>query len=250
VHGSVLDLAVQPLGFGASLVLHPGPSGNDVVPEGCEIPSSDSDVGRALLAQLQAAGTVRRDAMAELTDLVPPLLVRAETLLATLDRLLVRLDSRLMGAGDAPDGGLLATVDTTTREFGVLAATVNQRTEELAAIMANLQEFSELLAQPEGLVPTLLGDEGTAAALFRDQAVLYQQLVAVMDEMTQLSAYLNRSAPEISALLDESTRTLAESEKVLQGLKNNPLLRGGIPDEPTLPGTFEGRRDLGVGHHD
>lgn len=250
VSGSVLDLAVQPLGFGASLVLHPGPAGGELIPEGFVIPSSDTPNGQALLASIRAGGPARRDVVSELTALVPPLLVRAETLMATLDQLLGRLDTRLMGPADAAQGGLLTTVDTTTREFGDLAASVNRRTEELSAIVANLEEFSALLANPEGLVPTLLGDEGSAAALFRDQAVLHEQLTAMMDELLQLSAYLNQSAPEISALLDETNRTMAESEKVLQGLKNNPLLRGGIPDEPTLPGTFEGRRDLGGDQHD
>ena len=248
VEGSVLVLAVQPLGFGASLVLYPGLTGGQPIPEGYVIPSTDMPEGQALLARGQADRPQRRDAVAELMAMVPPLLSEAETLMSTLETLLGRLDARLMGAGDDTDGGLLRTVDTTTREFGDLAAAINQRTVEMAGILADIEAFSAHLADPQGLVPTLLGDEGSAAALFHDQAALYGQLTTMMDELVQLTAYLNHSAPEISALLDETTRTLSESEKVLQGLKNNPLLRGGIPTETAAPGTFEGRRELGAGH--
>ena len=165
--------------------------------------------------------------------------------MATLDQLLARLDTRLMGAAPESSGGLLQTVDTTTREFGDLAAAVNRNTDELNRILRDLAAFSEHLADPEGLVPTLLGNDGTVGQLFSDQAAPYDRLTAAVEELTELTAFLNRSAPEIGILMDETSRTLAESEKVLQGLKNNPLLRGGIPPETEAPGTFEGRRSLG-----
>jgi phospholipid/cholesterol/gamma-HCH transport system substrate-binding protein len=177
--------------------------------------------------------------------MLPPLVGEAETLVSTLERLLARLDTRLMGTVGEPGGGLLATVDNTTREFGDLAAAVNQNAADLGAVVANLAAFSEHLADPDGLIPTLLGEEGTAAQLFHDRAALYERLIAATDQLVALTEFLNRSAPEIGILMDETIRTLAESEKVLQGLKNNPLLRGGIPPETEAPGTFEGRRRVG-----
>lgn len=243
VDGSVVELAVQPLGFGASLVLYPGRDG-DPLPAGAMIPSSDTPEGLALLARGDVDRPQRRDAVASLLGLLPSLVAEAEQLVTTMQTMLARLDTRLMGTADVPSGGLLQTVDTTTREFGDLAAAVNGRTAELGRILTDLEAVTARLADPEGLIPTLLGDEGSAAMLFHDQAALYDRLTTAMDELVALTEFLNRSAPEIGLLMQETIRTLGESEKVLQGLKNNPLLRGGIPPESEAPGTFEGRRTL------
>ena len=245
VAGSVLELAVQPLGLGSSLVLYPGPTGGAPIPEGSLILSTDMPAGLVLLQRGAVDRPQRRDALPGLLAMLPPLVHDSESLVATLDQLLARLDTRLMGAAPESSGGLLQTVDTTTREFGDLAAAVNRNTDELNRILRDLAAFSEHLADPEGLVPTLLGNDGTVGQLFSDQAALYDRLTAAVEELTELTAFLNRSAPEIGILMDETSRTLAESEKVLQGLKNNPLLRGGIPPETEAPGTFEGRRSLG-----
>jgi len=244
VDGSVVELAVQPLGFGASLVLYPGRTGGAALSAGAVIPSTDTVEGLALLARGEVDRPQRRDAVASLLGLLPSLVTEAEQLVTTLQTMLARLDTRLMGTADMPSGGLLQTVDTTAREFGDLAAAVNGRTEDLGRILTDLEALTARLADPEGLIPTLLGDEGSAAMLFRDQAALYERLSAAMDELVALTGFMNRSAPEIGLLLEETIRTLGESEKVLQGLKNNPLLRGGIPPESEAPGTFEGRRTL------
>ena len=245
VAGSVLELTVQPLGFGSSLILYPGRAGGEALPPGSEIPSTDMPVGRRLLAQGAVDRPQPRDAVAGLLAMLPPLVGEAESLVATLDRMLTRLDTRLMGSPDASDSGLLTTLAATTREFGDLAATFGRSADEMDAVMANLAAFSTHLAAPEGLIPTLMGDEGSAARLFHDQAELYARLTAAMDELVALAGFLNDSAPALGVLMDETVRTLAESEKVLQGLKNNPLLRGGIPPEAETPGTFEGRRTAG-----
>lgn len=245
VSGSVLELTVQPLGFGSSLELHPGGADAEAMPPGSVIPSTDMPVGRALLAQGVVDRPRRRDAVSGLLAMLPPLVGEAESLVTTLDQLLARLDTRLMGPVDEPAAGLLTTVDATTREFGELAAAVGRSAGELDAVVANLAAFSTHLAAPEGLIPTLLGDQGSAAMLFHDQAELYARLTAAMDEMVALAGFLNESAPALGVLMDETIRTLAESEKVLQGLKNNPILRGGIPPAVATPGTFEGRRTDG-----
>jgi phospholipid/cholesterol/gamma-HCH transport system substrate-binding protein len=245
VAGSVLELAVQPLGFGSSLVLYPGRTGGEPLPPGSMILSTDMPAGLALLQRGAVDRPQRRDAVAGLLAMLPPLVGEAESLVTTLEQLLARLDTRLMGPADEPAAGLLTTVDTTTREFGDLAAAVGRSATELDAVVANLAAFSAHLADPAGLIPTLLGDEGSAAQLFHDQAALYARLTAAMDELVALTGFLNGTAPEIGILMDETIRTLSESEKVLQGLKNNPILRGGIPPAVEAPGTFEGRRTEG-----
>lgn len=228
VPDSVVELAVQPLGFGANLLLYPGLGGGEPLPPGSTIPSTDMAYGKRLLLEGKVDRPKGRDEIAALIQSLPPLLGQVGTLVANLDKLLVGLDRRLMGDDDQPGGGLLNTADGTVQEFGALAGKFNEMTGQLDQILASLAVFTGQLENPEGLIPTLIGPEGSAAALFRDNAELYRDLRDTMDELQKMMIFLNESTPGISVLLEETTSALAESEQVMQGLKNNPLLRGGI----------------------
>ena len=63
-----------------------------------------------------------------------------------------------------------------------------------------------------------------------------------MEELHEAMRFMNESTPEITVLMDETTSALTEGEKVMQGLKNNPLLRGGIPDGTAKAENFSGYR--------
>ncbi len=250
VPGSVIELAVQPLGFGSSLVLYPGIGGGDPLPEGSLIPSTDMTEGRELLAQGKAVRPVRRDQVASILETVTPLVGQVETLIGTLDQLLTRLDQRLNGALEQPGTGLLQTVDKTLQgaggtvlQFGNLAARLDSTVILMEPMFLSLGTFAKRLENPEGLIPTLMGTEGSAAQLFHDNAQLYQHLSNTMQELNELMAFMNNSTPELSVLMEETSAALVESEKVMQGLKNNPLLRGGIPPETEGHITFEGYRE-------
>jgi phospholipid/cholesterol/gamma-HCH transport system substrate-binding protein len=58
-----------------------------------------------------------------------------------------------------------------------------------------------------------------------------------------LLAFANEKQPQISTLLDQTIDAINQGEDVLTGLKNNPLLRGGIPKTTAQPTTFGGLRD-------
>jgi phospholipid/cholesterol/gamma-HCH transport system substrate-binding protein len=233
------------MGFGSNLFFYPGKGDGTILPPGSTIPSTDLPAGRQLVLDGMVDRPKRRDEMATLMESLPPMLGQVESLVDNLDRFLVRLDRRLMGPDDGTDAGLLATVDETTGQFGDLAAQLNTISVRLMPLLESLTALAQNLEDPEGLVPTLLGDEGTAARLFRDEGELYQNLLDTMTELHELMVFLRESTPEISVLMDETTGVMIESEQVLQGLKNNPLLRGGIPPRTDHSGSFGGYRKEG-----
>jgi len=246
VSGSVVNLSVSPLGFGSSLVLYPGKNADDVLPDGGTIPSSDTPEGRDLLARGLVHRPEKRDDTTKLLATLPPLVSRVDSFIVSLDAIVSHLDHRLMGADYRQGQGLLGTVDTaihtvdgTTREFTYLAARMDSLTRQMEG---TLTAVNGLLGAPEGVVPAMLGHEGSAARLFHDEAQLYEGLLAIMQEMRVMMNFLNTSTPEISALMEESTSAIVESEKLMQGLQNNPLLRGGIPPAPEAGAVFEGHR--------
>lgn len=243
VPDSVVELAVQPLGFGANLVFYPGLGGGAPLPAGSMIESTDRPYGRSLVAEGRVDRPQRRDDTVALMESLPPLLAKVETLVGDLDHLLVGLDRQVLGEEGRPETGLLSTVAGTTRRFGDLAARADSLAAGLGPLLEKVTVMAGNLADPQGLVPTLLGDEGSAAQLFRDDGKMFAELLRSVEELNALMAFLNESAPAISALMEETSRSLIESEQVLQGLKNNPLLRGGIPERPDpawQPGGYRG----------
>ncbi len=45
------------------------------------------------------------------------------------------------------------------------------------------------------------------------------------------------------SLLEEGRQTITTGQAVLQGIRNNPLIRGGIPEAREQPTTFRSVRD-------
>jgi phospholipid/cholesterol/gamma-HCH transport system substrate-binding protein len=98
-------------------------------------------------------------------------------------------------------------------------------------------------------VARLLGDQGSVGKMFTDEELydrvtgVVAELEAVAAEMSALSAYVNEQRPQITTLIEKGKSAIDEGEDVLEGLSNNPVLRGGITEDYPTPSTFQGYRD-------
>ena len=100
-----------------------------------------------------------------------------------------------------------------------------------------------ITADPTGLVPRLLDPKGSLKTLLDDNNAIYNQVTAMIGslagitgELERLARFLTDSTPQISTIL-------GRADNVLEGLSNNPLLRGGITEQKTQPPTFSTGRD-------
>jgi phospholipid/cholesterol/gamma-HCH transport system substrate-binding protein len=250
--GSVVELVVQPLGFGSKLVLYPGKGHGEPLPEGALIHATESVEGQALVASGAVERPRRRDEAALLLAALPDLVAEIETLVVATHQMVARLDEQLLGPADASAEGLLATTAGVMLTMEEAVAGASDLTASLQPILGELDQLlrsarvmaARLEAAP-GLIPALLGSEGSAARFFEDDGQLYDELVAAMSEMRAILGFFNQTTPELAALVEEATAALNAGEKVAQGLQNNPLLRGGIAPAAESPGTFAGHRGKG-----
>ncbi len=247
--GSVVELVVQPLGFGAKLVLYPGRGGGDPLPAGSAILSTDLPAGQARLARGEVERVRRRDETAALLAALPSLVGEAEALVITLNRMATRLDDQLLGGEAGPSTGLLASagavmtgVDQAVSGAASLMADLEPAVAELNRLLGHVANLSARLDGPEGPLAAVAGPDGSVGRLLQDEGALFGELLLSLQELKALLAFFNASAPEIAALMQQATGALAEGEKVAQGLRNNPLLRGGVSPAPATPGTFSGFR--------
>lgn len=245
---TVIQLTANPLGLGGGgLVIHPG-KGERQLPEGAYIPSYDSAEGKRLVR----AGLVT---LPESTDAVSSLLSGVDAALADVPLLITNLNGTLVSLDD-----LLSEVTDTIRgdsTGGPVTASLNHLNGILAQmeyIAANLEKTSAAFTEPDKLAASLvqeLAQPGSSVAmLLDDNLALYRRIdgmlagiESTLGEVESFSKYLNTVRPEILGLIDDTRRALGEGEDVLEGVKNNPLIRGGITETPVETSPFQSYRD-------
>jgi phospholipid/cholesterol/gamma-HCH transport system substrate-binding protein len=264
---SVLELSVSPIGLGTSLLFHQG-RGKGVLPEGAFIPRADSSKGRALVKGGLVDIPVKDDTITRLLANANPLIENANAAIVTLNRTLEDVDDAITGRGSGPVADILSDAGEAVASLkGVMASAdakvpallgsvdaavgdVRAMMARVDAVMADVKSFTASLAEPDGLVTRLLGAKGSIPKILDDGGELYDKIVSLMDEVQStisnvesMSRRLNNEMPGISVLLDEGKATLVKAQDVLEGLKNNPILKGGIPERKDQEALFRSLRD-------
>lgn len=191
--GSLVELVVSPIGLGSSFVFHPG-RGENLMESGSEIYRTDSYHGRRIVEE-------KLNRIDNNTDSIGILMAKVSSLIDNLNGITGSLSRAMEGKGKAPMTQLLANL--------------NQ-------VLANVAALTEGLSNTEGAIPRFLGDKLTS------------EITAILENLNQVTSDLSNissdAEPKIDNLLSELNTTVVELNDVLTGVKNNPLIRGGVPD--------------------
>jgi phospholipid/cholesterol/gamma-HCH transport system substrate-binding protein len=244
VPNSVLELASSALPIGGGgLLFHPGRGFQAPLPERSYVPSTQVEAGRVLVAQGLVDRPKTEDVLGSVIAQVGPVLVDVEATLNSIRAVVDSLQSSLKGEGQGPLTVVLNDLTSTTAQINGVLARVD-------AAVANVQRLTEGMTDPTGLARKLLDPKGSIATLLDDDNRLFNEIVQAIDELnriiTQLSEFtrfVNTTQPQISGILEKGRQTLDQGRDVLEAVKNNPLLRGGIVAQREQPTTFQGYRD-------
>lgn len=193
---SIIEIAVSPIGLGSSVVFYPG---NSTVrqAENTFIPERSSDEGKALIKN-------KKVSIVEQTDSINTIISTATSLLGDVDNLVKQLNLALEGSADTP-----------------LTTTI----AELNAILTNI---ADITSSAEGLIPRLLEDENSRGAI----GEMLTKLNLTMSDLNGISASLDSDMPGIAILISQLQTLLNQAQDVMEGLKNNPLIKNGISTKP------------------
>jgi phospholipid/cholesterol/gamma-HCH transport system substrate-binding protein len=258
---SVIELITSPIGLGASLNFFPGYNVEDPLPEQSFIPSADTPLGRAIISQGLADRPEGDEAISRILSEVQPLLASARELVNSMNVTVGILNRDLNQQDVNKVRGVTGEVFRTVSNLQKISSNINQLLEALTpysqSILENLEKIStnliatsEGLRDPRGLIPKLLDPKGSIATLLDDKNELYKIILNIMQELnkasreiTQFSRLVNQQSPTIISLLEETRTTIRQTQDVLTGLSNNPLLRGGIPERAPQQEMFRSGRD-------
>ncbi len=264
---SILELSISPIGLGNALLFHPGKSAS-VKPEGTYIPRADSPAGRTIIQGGLVDIPAKDDTITRILAEAGPLMADAREAITTINRTVRDIDDAVKGRGSGPVADILSdAADTVGSLKGVVATldselpgvigNVDAAVGDIRAVMAKIdavsadvKSFTEAIADPTGLVTRLFDPKGSIKKFLDDDNELYDRFTRLMDEVDStlksveaIAGRLEREMPGISVLLDEGKATLVKAQDVLEGLKNNPLLKGGVPERKEQGGLYRSLRD-------
>ncbi|MDR2767824.1 MAG: MlaD family protein [Treponema sp.] len=199
--GSVVEILVSPLaGLGGSQFnFYPGLG--EGLKENDVIPMVDSAEGKDLAAR-GLAYIPPRD------DTITILIAKANLL---LDDLHTMLESVNTGSGTP---------------LGETMTNIRKSTEDLIPVVGNIKKMTGDLSAE---LPVVAGDLEASLA----------DLSLILNHVEETTSYLPDQMPQIISMISELRSSILAAEDVLIALRNNPLLRNGIPEhaETDVSGT-------------
>ncbi len=196
--GSIIEVSVSPIGLGSSIIFHPGNS-SSILEDDSLIPELASNEAKEIIKKGQCSIRVTNDS-------INTILNSATTLVQDISALIKQMNGVMAGDPDV-------TLTTTVTEFN--------------RILTNLANITE---DPQGLIPKLLEDEASAGSI----STMLSSLNKTVDNINVL---ISSESPDVSVIVQQLQVLLKEAQDVLEGLKNNPLLKNGISDRPEKEST-------------
>jgi phospholipid/cholesterol/gamma-HCH transport system substrate-binding protein len=223
MEGSLVEVLVNPIGLGNQFLFYPG-LGLTPLEEGELIPDTHSPEGRRYLQNGLARITTQDDS-------ITLFISRANTLLE-------EINAAVAGNSETSLGRTIGGVEETVAGARNLIQDLNSNllqdlNRALPAILAETEELiadlkvvSAELANPDSLILTTLDTEGV---VFTNLEASLRALAGTLQSLEKTAAFLPSEMSQVTGLIVELREILRAGEDVLIALRNNPLLKRGIP---------------------
>jgi phospholipid/cholesterol/gamma-HCH transport system substrate-binding protein len=223
MEGSLVEVLVNPIGLGNQFLFYPG-LGVKPLAEGDLIPSTHSPEGRRHIQNGLARITTQDDSITLFISRANTLLEEINAAVSgnsetSLGRTLGGVEETVAGARDLIQDLNSNLLQDLNRALPAILAEVEQ-------VIADLKVVSTELANPDSLVLTALDTEG---AVFTNLEASLLAITGTLQSLEKTAAFLPSEMPQVMGLIVELREVLRAGEDVLIALKNNPLLKRGIP---------------------
>jgi phospholipid/cholesterol/gamma-HCH transport system substrate-binding protein len=99
-------------------------------------------------------------------------------------------------------------------------------------------------------VPKLLDPSGSIKTFLNDDNALYKKVMSIVGEIEKsvkslqgIVSGLNSEMPKVAAVLNETRTAIQQAQDVLEGVKNNPLIRGGVSERVEQESLYRAMRE-------
>lgn len=223
VSNSAINKTSNPITGKSNLEFLQGPDLSDILPEGSYIPSLNMPEGQRLLIEKKIikSGDVLSSVLQNIDDILYNLNQDNNQDEGALFRMLYNLAN----SSENLNKDLIELKDLII----VLKNQIQTTTDQLNNTLAATEQMVNNYKNPDGIVVKMI--DPTEKNLIQPLNQSIQKVNESLTEINKLLIFLNTESTEISDILYESKNSLKTVQKTLQGINNNPLIRGGIQKE-------------------
>ncbi|MCL2809143.1 MAG: MlaD family protein [Treponema sp.] len=229
--GSLVELQSSPIpGLGNSFQFYFG-KGTEEIPQGNTIPEVRSMHARFLITAGLTNIPATNDTIGNIIDQVNELLETIIISLAGYD------GSETLALGQIVNNIEVVTSDfsTITRDLGLLSQTISR---QLNPVIHNIESITGRISDPSGAFMGILDGDGAFFTNIESSITSLASIIDNLDRTTEaLPDFLPSQLPQVGVFIGELNSAIRSLQDVLTAVSNNPLLRGGIPQQTdTTPG--------------
>lgn len=232
--GTVVDLNISPIGLGNQFLLYPG-TGTMLLEDNSYIPLADSIEGTEFIKR-GLVSVPKKD------DTISNILTQANKIVTNIASVTKNIDEALSGKGDAPLTNTVHSVEFAAGNISIISGIIKS---EILDITNNIESLTKALSEaansPQGALPALVDPDDK---IFPQLAEALEHTSGALENLEKATAVLPSQIPQISSLMSELKIALQDAEDVMNALKNNPLLKKGVPKRINTETTGTNPRDI------
>jgi len=235
-NGSLVEVLVSPIGGlgGNQFNFFPG-MGKDLIPEGDIIPSVNSDEGRQLVAMGLAVHPERNDNISNIMNSVG-------TLLGTLNVILKDMEEAFEGTERTGLGRTMGGLQQMVQKLPAdIEDTITRLMTQIEPILVNLRHVSDKVSDPDGPIESILDVDSD---VYKNLVKSLDALAGTLQNVEKTSQVLPSQAPQLAAMITEVRALINTLQDVGTAAKNNPILRGGVPEKKEINTGGANTRDM------
>ncbi len=99
---------------------------------------------------------------------------------------------------------------------------------DLSPALANFRELTEKLREPDNAIMSFLNSEGD---LYGNLDKTLEAASGTLQQLEGTMGDIHKETPQLAAALNKLLTALKSANEVLESVKNNPLLKGGVPEQ-------------------
>jgi phospholipid/cholesterol/gamma-HCH transport system substrate-binding protein len=113
--------------------------------------------------------------------------------------------------------------------------------DQIKPAIANFRELSDKIREPDSSVMSLLNTEGD---IYKNLVSTLEAASGTLQQLEGTTGDIHSQTPQIAASLDRLLSALKSVNQVLDAVKNNPLLKRGIPEPAETKAGGSGSRNM------
>jgi len=235
-NGSLVEVLPSPISglMGNQFNFFPG-MGKDLIPEGDTIPAVNSIEGRQLMAMGLAVHSERNDNINNIMGSVG-------TLLGTLNALLKDMEEAFEGTERTSLGRTMGGIQQMTQKLPAdIEDTITRLMAQIEPILVNLRHVSNKVSDPDGPIESILDVDSD---VYKNLVKSLDALAGTLQNVEKTTDVLPAQAPQLAAMITEVRALINTLQDVGTAAKNNPILRGGVPEKKEINTGGANTRDM------